>query len=139
VEALARSVIERHQAEFYAAGIRLRLETKPDLPTIECDPLRVEQVFRNLILNAMQACKSGDRVNVEVEATGFAVKDTGEGIRPDLMINLFAPFFTTKASGTGLGLSTVRKIVDAHGWDIRVESSPAEGTAFRVFYRRATG
>ena len=73
----------------------------------------------------MASPREGERVVVEVS-------DTGAGIRPEDREKIFLPFFTTKPSGTGLGMSIVKKIVDLHGGDISVESAPGRGTRVRI-------
>jgi two-component system sensor histidine kinase PilS (NtrC family) len=105
-----------------------------------CDADQMRQVFWNLLANAAQAaerpdgrggtvrvaCSPGDR------AATVSVQDDGPGIEPAHLPRLFTPFFTTKERGTGLGLATVQRIVDAHGGAISVESSPGRGTTFVV-------
>lgn len=98
---------------------------------IEADPRRVEQVLRNLLRNALQATDPGGQVRLTPLESGFAVSDTGCGMSAEAQTKLFTPFFTTKADGTGLGMCNVRKIVDAHGGTVRVESKAGQGT--RVF------
>jgi signal transduction histidine kinase len=70
----------------------------------------------------------GVRVAVEGDAVLLVVADSGTGIRPAALAQVFDPFFTTKEAGTGLGLSIVRKIVDQHGGEVRIESEPDAGT-----------
>jgi signal transduction histidine kinase len=125
-------VVKHHAPAAEAAGVELTLKDGEGDGVIVGDPVRVRQVAHNLVLNAIQACKRGDRVTVEVGGTGFAVKDTGPGMDQAAADNLFTPFFTTKAKGTGLGLSNVRKIVDAHGGRVTVRSQPGQGTTFEV-------
>lgn len=132
LDALARGVIERLGEEFQAAGVVLDLEIEAERPTIYADALRVEQVIRNLLLNALQACRRNDRVQLIVRPQGFRVADTGKGMREEEISKLFTPFFTTKPNGTGLGLPNVRKIVDAHGGKISVWSKPGAGAQFDV-------
>jgi signal transduction histidine kinase len=97
------------------------------------DPLRIEQVVRNLLLNALQASGSGDLVSVHVSAGGaLKVSDSGSGMDKETQERLFTPFFTTKPSGTGLGLSIARKIVDAHKAKLTVESTPEVGSTFEL-------
>jgi len=127
---LVESLAQRHWQDFAKADVKLNLEIASDAPTIEADPLRLEQVFRNLLLNALQACGAGDEVTVHVGPDRIEVRDNGTGLDAGMKEKLFTPFFTTKASGTGLGLPNVRKIVDAHGWSIGVDTEPGKGTAF---------
>lgn len=104
------------------------------------DPVQIQQVLINLVLNAMDAVVDLplDRrtivVSVESEADGLAVtvRDRGRGIPPEHVPKLFDSFFSTKRRGMGLGLSIARTIVEAHGGRIRVESDPGNGTVFRV-------
>lgn len=129
---VVRYITEQHRPDFDRAGVRLDFRRRAVSPTIKGDPLRLEQVVRNLVLNALQASSAGGRVTVEVDGPRIQIRDTGPGIEPHMMDKLFTPFFTTKTNGTGLGLSTVRKIVDAHGWDVRVHSSLGTGTTFEL-------
>lgn len=133
---LVESILERHRPDFDATGVSLTLETPNKELWIEGDSLRTEQIVRNLILNALQACKSGGWVSVKVSNQGLEVSDSGIGLSKEQQNQLFTPFFTTKANGTGLGLSTVRKIVDAHGWSISVESQPSCGSTFSVSFKQ---
>jgi signal transduction histidine kinase len=97
-------------------------------------------VILNLLLNATQAMPDGGDIEVEVYPVGphadggatLCVRDHGIGIKEEHQEKLFTPFFTTKEDGTGLGLVTSRKIVEAHGGQIRVTSKPGEGTSFFI-------
>ncbi|HVT10911.1 MAG TPA: ATP-binding protein [Fimbriimonadaceae bacterium] len=131
---LAIRLAQRHRTEFDAKGVRLKLEITGEKPTIYADVLRVEQVMRNLVLNALQACRPGDEVRMTLWSTGFSVEDTGKGMQEADLQKLFTPFFTTKPTGTGLGLCNVRKIVDAHGGRIAVWSEPGKGSRFEVYF-----
>jgi signal transduction histidine kinase len=101
----------------------------------------LERVFYNLITNAAQASSTGGAVTVktkpvETEAgpgVEVSVIDRGSGIEAKNLENIFNPFFTTKGDGVGLGLAIVSKIVDEHGGQITVESTPGEGSVFRVY------
>ena len=115
-----------------------------------CDPDQVRQILWNLLLNAAQAvagARSGDgaagtvRVAISAEADGGAsvlVEDDGPGMSAEEQAQLFTPFYTTKAKGTGLGLATVQRIVDAHGGLVTVESEAGRGTRFVVRFPPAT-
>lgn len=135
--AVLRHLVYQYQPQFARAGVTLELEIAHGAPTINADPLRIEQVFHNLLLNALQACRSGGAVAIRLEQSKVTVLDNGEGIEAPELHKLFTPFFTTKANGSGLGLSTVRKIVDAHGWQVRVDSVKGRGTKFEVTFDRA--
>lgn len=125
-------VLEQHRAEIEAAQIQVRLKSEPDEPMITGDRVRLEQVFRNLLLNAVQATRPGGVVEVRCEGGKLIVQDNGVGMTEEDRQKLFTPFFTTKPSGTGLGLCNARKVVDAHGGSLSVTSSPDLGSCFVV-------
>jgi signal transduction histidine kinase len=122
------------------------------MPEIEMDQEQVKQVFLNLALNALQASPGGVTLSIrtrgDVAAAGddvrhharyvtASVSDDGPGIPPEKLGKIFQPFFTTKESGTGLGLSMTRKILDLHEGRITAESGPAGGATFTVFLPKA--
>ncbi len=108
----------------------------PDIPPVRMDSTLMERVFFNLLMNAAQASGEGCVITVRTKiADGFAevaVIDRGAGVPKEDIDNIFNPFFTTKATGTGLGLSVVSRIVDLHGGKILVESELGSGSTFRV-------
>jgi two-component system sensor histidine kinase AtoS len=109
----------------------------PTVPEIQADEGQLEQVMRNLIINALQAMPDGGALTL---STGRApsggvymsITDTGIGIPEEKLDRIFLPFFTTKTKGTGLGLSVVRKIVENHGGRIEVNSEVGTGTTFTI-------
>ena len=121
-----------------------------DIPLISVDPLQIQQVLTNLVLNGIQAMPGGGRLEVILELLtrqhpekkdrnrdylAIRIADEGRGIAPEHMAHIFEPFFTTKevGSGTGLGLSIVYGIIQEHeGW-IEVDSMPDKGTCFKVY------
>ncbi len=113
------------------------------VPHVPLDVSLCEQVFQNLALNAYEAMEhDGGSLRVEIRPAqsssqhGVEVTfcDTGPGIPPELCQQIFNPFFTTKKTGVGLGLSIVSKIVDGHRGQLRVENQPQRGACFRVFF-----
>ncbi len=135
-----------------AAGsaVKVELSMTADLGTVCVDRAQILQVFQNLIINAVQAMptghgnvwvSAGDLTLAEGQITSLAagryvaieVRDNGAGIPAEQLQKIFAPFYTTKKHGTGLGLATVRSIVSRHGGQIGVESEVGKGTAFTVF------
>lgn len=136
---LISRVAKLMEPQFSAKGVLLSVEIDVNLPTIDGDPPRWEQVLQNLMLNALEASEAGGQVRIGASPLGFWVEDAGCGMEETQVARLFTPFFTTKAKGTGLGLSTVKKIVDAHGASITVHSNTGKGTRFEVSFgvRRA--
>ena len=120
---------------------RLRFDyvNERDLPAIEADEHQLEQLVMNLLLNAAQASPEGGLVRVSTAARDggvqLMVEDRGCGMSPEVAARAMEPFYTTKARGTGLGLPICRKIVDAHGGQIAIRSSPGQGTAVTVQLR----
>src|SRR5208282_4403589 len=111
-----------------------------DIPAITCSPSQINQVFLNLVTNAVQAMESGKgtiTLTTRRDGDGIAVEvaDNGKGIPPDVLPKIFDPFFTTKEAGkgTGLGLSVSYKIVQQHGGRINVTSQLGVGTKFTVW------
>ena len=120
--------------------VQLEIDMAPDLPTVLGDPVHLQQVLLNLILNAMDAVEevadTRRKVTVRAQRHGsgeieVAVEDSGPGIAPDKLRRLFEPFFTTKANGMGIGLSISRTIIEAHGGRIWAENNAGEGATFR--------
>ena len=118
------------------AGITVERIVEEGLPDYLLDRNLVGQALSNLILNALQASRSGCRVLVRAGAEDgrlrIEVQDWGEGMDEATMQKMFNPFFTTRESGTGLGLSIVHRIVESHGGSIDVRSAPGEGSTFRI-------
>jgi len=117
-------------------GVSIELTRDPAPVVIEHDAGQIHQVLLNLLLNGMQACEEGGKVAVQVAQTDeqvqLTVVDTGKGIPPELLGNIFRPFFTTKGNGTGLGLSLARRMVEGHGGKIEVTSWIGKGSRFVV-------
>jgi len=107
------------------------------LPKVPLDPAQIKQVLVNLVQNARQAMERGGALTLGTEQLGhwavLSVTDTGAGIPPERFEKIWEPFFTTRAHGTGLGLSLVRRVVEDHNGKVEVESKVGEGTTFRVF------
>jgi len=129
-------------AEHHRSGENVRVETRldPDIPPVPMDPEQCQQVFLNLILNALEAMRGGgvlsvtSRTDAASSSAVVEVRDTGEGVDEATRGSIFDPFYTSKEQGTGLGLSVVHMIVAAHRGRIEVESQPGEGALFRVFF-----
>jgi len=119
-------------------GIIVKKTLYKDLPPIKADISQLQQVFTNLTVNAIQAMPEEGRLNIETSCDEdhvyLLVQDTGIGMTPETLKQIFLPFFTTKdiKEGTGLGLSVVHGIVKSHGGSIDVESRIENGTRFQI-------
>jgi signal transduction histidine kinase len=132
VQELLDKLLRLHKEEADNAGITVHRIYGPGTSELVADPLQMEQVFLNLLYNAMHAMEQGGTLTVSTHAEqgelviGF--EDTGRGIPPSELGRVFQPFFTTKHRGSGLGLPIVSKIIAAHGGTITVSSVVGRGT-----------
>lgn len=117
-------------------GVTIDIEFDPALETVPGDEGQLAQVFLNLTINALQAMPSGGTLTVITQRrNGWAeaiVKDTGEGIKQEVLPHVFDPYFTTRPGGVGLGLAVVHRIVEGHHGTIDVESEAGKGTMMIV-------
>ena len=123
-------------------AIHFELDAPEDC-VLHVDRKQMEQIFINLVNNAIDAMGEGGRIELRVQADPasdparprwqFELEDTGGGIPPEILSKVFKPMFTTKpeGKGTGLGLAIVREIVRAHGGDVRLDSTLGQGTTVR--------
>jgi signal transduction histidine kinase len=140
--ALLRETGALMDAQLRKNRVAITLDLPADLPEVVFDAHQVQQVFVNLVLNAMQAMPGGGRIvidgRVEAGADGcgrcllLRCTDHGCGIAPDQLARIFNPFYTTKAEGTGLGLSIVHKILEQHNATVEVVSEAGRGTSFLI-------
>lgn len=118
-------------------SVAFTLQADDNLPQIIADPVALEEVFYNLILNAYEAMPKGGRLRVRVRnvqsAVSVAFTDTGVGIPWEDVTDVFNPFFTSKTTGAGMGLSKVYMLVEEHRGAVDVSSEPGKGTTFEVF------
>jgi len=136
-----RDVLSMFREELEEARISAVVDLSPDLPSISADPDQIRQVVWNLVSNAIQAVGGSGILTVATHladpAEGIGVvlevSDTGGGIPHDVVHNIFNPFFTTKAKGTGLGLPIVHAIVEKHGGTIHLDNREGAGVAFSIF------
>jgi len=135
--ALVESCLELLEPKAADKGVTIIRRQAVGLPLVNGDAGRLEQALINLLLNALEAVERGGRIVVwsrrpprSPHLVELGVRDNGAGVAPEQLPHLFTPFFTSKARGTGLGLSNVKRIVEAHGGEVRVKSSPGRGAAF---------
>ncbi len=132
------------KATFYVSkqardhGIVIHREFSPT-PPIQVDPILIQQVFLNLLLNAVQAMPSGGDLYLSVrtrhapDGIEVVIRDTGPGIPAANRARIFQPFFSTKPGGTGLGVPISERIVRDHGGQLRIDSEPGRGTSVIIF------
>jgi two-component system NtrC family sensor kinase len=131
-------LLVKHKLELQ--GIELKENLAPGLAPVECDANQIQQVILVLMVNASEAMPKGGSLEVSTgldpvsELAVIRVKDTGSGIPEDVLPHIFDPFFSTKEDQqrTGLGLAVAHSIVEQHGGEIAVRSTPGEGTEFQV-------
>ena len=136
------------------ATAEIILDVPSTVAPVRVNRSQIMQVFQNLIINALQAVPAtGGKISVAADNTrlldgsqppmpagnyvAIEIRDNGTGIPPENLEKIFEPFFTTKKQGTGLGLSTVRSLVQKHSGHIRVSSTVGEGTVFRILLPQA--
>ena len=116
--------------------IRVSLDLPRTMPAVAIDRAQMEQVFFNLMKNALEAMKDGGELTIEIKHDDMSVsvvfRDSGVGMSDEALAHLFEPYRTTKKKGTGLGLMISRRIVAAHGGEIAVASEEGRGTTFTV-------
>ncbi len=135
VAALVRDVVTLVQGRFEAKGVGIAVTT-PERLDITADPDLLRQALHNLLDNALSACPTGARTDVELRAEGerilLTVRDTGCGIAPAELGRIFNLYHTTKPDGTGLGLAVVDQVAAQHGGRASAESRPGLGSAFTL-------
>lgn len=141
VESLIMEVVDQAKnSKEFKSEIELQINCEKNLLALG-NKEKLKQVLWNLLSNAIQAMKKPGAINVGCETVSphwvcFWIQDQGEGMSDDVIQHLYEPFFTTKDRGTGLGLATVYKIIEAHQGEIRVQSKLGEGTRFEIHLQR---
>jgi PAS domain S-box-containing protein len=134
---LAREASESLRLQVQARGLNFVVDASPDVPTVFVDRSQIERVLANLVTNAARATPTGGTITLSAVRRGsdvaFSVTDTGAGIAREFLSRIFEPFVQVpKASsgGAGLGLTISRRIVEAHGGQLTVQSEPGRGSTF---------
>ena len=119
------------------AGVELVRYLDPELPAVRIDRETFRSAVLNLLINATQAMQDGGQLMVRTRAAGLGVLieliDTGSGMSSETLARVFEAFYSTKQGGSGLGLPTARKIIEAHGGSIDIESAPSRGTKLAIW------
>lgn len=140
---LSASLLSFLRPELERAGVQCRAVIEEGLPEVNLDEAQLRQALLNLVRNAREAMPGGGELELRVVTAEGGVEllldDTGPGIPEEVRASIFAPFFTTKKQGTGLGLAVTREIVDAHGGQISCEPRAPHGTRFRLWFPAAEG
>jgi len=142
VRPVLESVIESPEIKIKAQsrGVRMNVRIAKCPPQVLCDPTYVGEVFRNVLENAIEATPTDGKISVLAYAKNektfvLSIKDSGGGISETDKAKLFTPFFTTKEKGMGLGLPFVKRVMDACGGKIEIESREGKGTRFRLLFQ----
>jgi two-component system sensor histidine kinase HydH len=134
---LLNHAIQLVQQDAKIKHIDISIPSKAEDVNVKIDPDRFLQCLLNLFLNAIEAMTEGGLLRIgilvhEDDWVDIEVADTGKGIDAESLHQIFDPYFTTKTTGTGLGLAVVHKIIEAHHGRIRVRSAPGKGTTFTI-------
>ncbi len=138
---IVQAVGDMARLELESHGIELHISLDPDMPPLSLDERQIQHCLRNLIRNGIEAIEAANapadrrivlRTSAMDEKVALEITDTGTGITKENLTKIFEPYFTTKFSGSGLGLLAVAGIVREHGAEIHVNSTPGEGTAFTI-------
>ncbi|MBN1484989.1 MAG: GAF domain-containing protein, partial [Chloroflexia bacterium] len=137
INQVTRQTLDVIRYHLQTSNVQVEESYEADLPPLSLDEGQIRQVLLNLITNAFQAMPQGGQLRICSERRGdqigISISDTGEGIAKDNLERIFDPFYSTKPSGTGLGLSVSLGIVQEHGGRITVESQPGQGSTFTVW------
>lgn len=136
INLVVQAVADLMESTLSSAGVKLELQLVPDPGLSRFDPDQIKQVLINLVKNAMEAMPQGGCITIRTrgERQGIFVEvvDTGQGITPEHLNEIFNPFFTTKEKGTGLGLAVSLKILNDHNGEMLVSSCLGEGSVFTI-------
>ena len=142
---LARQVVLLIRLKLEQANVSCEVEALSDQLSVQADAGQIQQIYLNLLMNAIQAMPTGGSIKIvlSAEKVGDAacvvvrVQDTGTGISSEIQPRIFDSFFTGREDGTGLGLAIVKRIIRSHHGDITIESTNATGTSFRFWIPKA--
>jgi len=136
IRALLESVVQLIAQTSPRTNVRFEKKIAPELPLLRCDSEQLRQVILNLIINAVQAMPQGGQVTVEAQRQGenlvIRIRDQGTGISAEHVESIYDPFFTTKQTGTGLGLPIAYQVVEQHGGELVLAENSPEGVCFAI-------
>ena len=137
---LAFSIKTPHPSTDSTKAINVLKDIDNNLPMIMADQMQLQQIFLNLMLNAVDAMPDGGTLAIktfqylEKNSIQIEISDTGKGIHEEILEKIFQPFFTTKLKGSGMGLAISKRIVEEHGGSINVKSTQNRGTTFTILF-----
>jgi signal transduction histidine kinase len=136
VNAIVDEAVRFFAPEIHDRDVVVEQELRSDLPLLQLDRDQIKQAFYNVIKNSLEAMKRRGilRIRTDMDDAHVLISfiDTGGGISPGNLSRVFEPYFTTKSSGTGLGLLIVRRIVREHGGELSIESSQGKGLTLTI-------
>jgi PAS domain S-box-containing protein len=139
VNALVEHLLTLNRERCRSHGVELIWQPQDDLPELHMVPDRIQQVFLNMLLNALDAMPDGGRLEIvarptrEPDGVQVSFRDSGLGIAPESLSHIFEPFYSTRSDGMGLGLFVSHNVVQDHGGHIQVDSQLGEGTTFTIW------
>ena len=143
---IIEEVVKLTHSEFVIENVSLSTQLGQDLPQIAGERIQLQQVFINLIMNAIDAMRGGKTKALHISSAQkdadtivICISDTGVGFSDEKKDKLFKPFFTTKKEGMGMGLSVTRTIVKSHGGEICADNNQDVGASFYIALPVATG
>jgi two-component system sensor histidine kinase HydH len=136
INQMVSDMIDFYSPQAFGHSITVRSSPAGESLVCKADGDMLKQVLLNLFINAQQAMPGGGELLLRTQKNGknavIIVSDTGKGIEPKNMDKIFSAYYSTKPGGSGLGLSTSKKIIEAHNGSIRVDSVPGKGTSFTI-------
>jgi signal transduction histidine kinase len=141
VNRLVREVLRMVENDLRVHGVSVSTEFQADVPQVRADPIQLQQVILNLVKNAIDAIAIGPTTINAIRlittydgkaVVSLSVQDTGPGIATENETQIFDPFFSTKASGMGLGLSISQRIIEDHGGSLRLTETSSKGCIFEI-------
>lgn len=136
IEPLVGDVLQLLDSQLKSSRVEVKLDYDADAPPVPLDESSARSALVNLFLNAIQSMPTGGVLSISTRALGgyllLGIGDTGSGMTPEHLAQVFEPFYTTKVRGLGLGMPYAKRVVELHGGTIRLESKPSEGTRVEI-------